>query len=53
VDWLNGFLADGEKPAREVIDTAKADGISQRTLERAKVQAGVVARREGFADGGR
>ncbi len=49
VDWLCSYLADGEKPACEVIAAAKADGISQRTLERAKPQAGVVARREGFA----
>jgi 5S rRNA maturation endonuclease (ribonuclease M5) len=53
VDWLTSYLNDGEKPAKEVITAAKADGIAQRTLDRAKPRAGVVARREGFADGGR
>ncbi|MGB2824536.1 MAG: hypothetical protein WBF17_26410 [Phycisphaerae bacterium] len=52
-EWLGGYLADGGKPAREVIEAAKADGISQRTLERAKLQAQVVASREGFAHAGR
>jgi len=45
--------ASGGKPAREVIEAAKVDGISQRTLERAKPEAQVVACREGFAHGGR
>ena len=52
-EWLAGYLADGGKPAREVIEAAKTDGISQRTLERAKPEAQVVACREGFAHGGR
>ena len=52
-EWLDGHLADGGKAAREVIEAAKADGISQRTLERAKTQAQVVACREGSAHGGR
>lgn len=53
VDWLMSYLADGEKPARQVILDAKNDGIAQRTLERAKAQAGVVARREGFGENSR
>lgn len=53
VDWLMSYLSDGEKAAKDVIAAAAADGISRRTLERAKPQAGVVARREGFSDGGR
>ena len=52
-EWLDGYLADGGKPAREIIEAARIDGISQRTLERAKPQAQVVACREGFAQGGR
>ena len=36
-------LSDGEKPAREVIKTARSIGISERTLDRAKAELGIVS----------
>ena len=53
VEWLNGFLADGLKPASEVIEAARKDGIPHRTLQRAKTEGCIVARREGYGKDGR
>jgi hypothetical protein len=48
-DWLEDELADGEwRKAAEIKAGAKADGIAERTLHRARVQLGVEDRREGF-----
>ncbi|MEZ6243371.1 MAG: AAA family ATPase [Phycisphaerales bacterium] len=51
VDWLRDFLADGPKPAREVLSEAKAAGFSKRTLDRAKPMAGVLTRKDGISGG--
>lgn len=41
-EWIVEFLGDGEKPATEVWATAKAAGIAEKTLKRAKKEVGVV-----------
>ena len=52
-EWLECHLAEGPKPARAVILAAAKDGISKRTLERAKASnPAIVAKREGLLDGG-
>ena len=41
-DWLRQTLAEGPRPAQEIIESAKKEeGITPRTLERAKKLAGV------------
>src|SRR5262249_16601342 len=47
--FLEKLLADGPVRSTEVIDAAKAELISLRTLERAKKDLGIVARRVGGA----
>lgn len=47
VDWLRGMLADGAKPSPTILSQAKADGISEKTLRRAKKELGVTAKRVG------
>ena len=48
-DWLADELADGEwRKAAEIKARAKADGIAERTLQRALKRLGVEVRREGF-----
>lgn len=51
VDFLRDALAAGPVLANEMRARAKADGISARTLERAKVKLGIPSNRRGF-DGG-
>jgi hypothetical protein len=50
VEWLTGYLRDqgGAVPAAEVMKAARADGISERTLKRARQRAGITSRRSGF-----
>ena len=48
ISFLETELADGDKRATEMIDSAEAVGISKRTLERAKKELDVGARREGL-----
>ncbi len=52
-EWLNGLLDSGPVPAKEVKEAAERDGISSRTLDRAKKVVGVVSGREGFQSGSR
>ncbi len=40
-EFLQQYLADGDKPAKEVYAAAKAAGIGERTLGTAKKEAGV------------
>lgn len=47
-DWLADKLASGPVPSVEIKAAAKADGIAERTLERAKKRLGVEATRDGF-----
>jgi len=44
-------LADGERPATDVLTEATALGIAERTLRRARKALGVLVRRQGFKDG--
>lgn len=45
VAFLVGFLADGPQPANATFKAAKQEGISERTLKRAKAQLGIESRR--------
>jgi hypothetical protein len=49
-DWLTGYLINlgGEASRTDVFKAAKAEGFSERTLQRAMGRAGVTAQREGF-----
>ena len=52
MNWLQEMLSDGSVGAKELKKRARDDGISARTLDRAKSSLGVLAFREGFgADG--
>jgi putative DNA primase/helicase len=42
-EWLQQILADGPVAAKDVLREAKANGFSDRTLNRAKTPAGVVS----------
>lgn len=44
VDWLRDHLSGGPKRSAEIIEAAGADGISERTLTRAKAALGLVAK---------
>lgn len=52
-DFLRRVLADGDRLSADVHAEAAAEGISVRTLERARKDVGVVHRREGFGTGGK
>ena len=52
VTWLQDFLASGERPAKEIYETAEANGIKKRTLGSAKKELDVKARLEGFGKDG-
>lgn len=51
-DWLRSVLAEGPLPAQEINRRARADSIAKRTLDRAKNELGVKARRSGFGKAG-
>lgn len=53
VDWLTEYLAGngGEAPAKDVLRAGRADGIAERTLQRARARAGVTSQRRGFGQG--
>lgn len=46
--WLVEFLQDGPRPAVEVRKAAAADGLSDRTVDRARQDLGFTSRRIGF-----
>jgi hypothetical protein len=53
-EWLTGYLADangGEARAADIIKAARADGIAERTLKRARARAGITSHRVGFGQG--
>jgi len=50
-EWLQEFLAGGPREAREAYAGAQGAGFSRRTLERAKLKAGVESFKDAF-DGG-
>lgn len=47
IEWLNLFLAAGEKPCNEVKAKARECGIAWRTIERAKKKLGVKSHASG------
>ncbi|HBN75093.1 MAG TPA: hypothetical protein DD473_04600 [Planctomycetaceae bacterium] len=48
VSWLEDHLSNGKLPGKDVKKSAKADGISSRTLDRAKSKLNVVAAPDGM-----
>ncbi len=46
-EWLAGTLVGGSIPAADVYRQARADGITERTLKRAKKELGVQSCRDG------
>lgn len=52
-EWLIGYLADqgGAARAADIFKAAKADGIAEATLKRARKRAGVISERHGFGQG--
>jgi hypothetical protein len=52
-EWLTGFLLDqgGAARAADIFKAAKADGIAEATLKRARKRAGVKSERSGFGQG--
>ena len=53
VEFLERVLAGGERVSVDVYAEADAEGISSRTLDRARTHLGVMSRREGFGRGGK
>ena len=51
--WLGDILSDGPMEARSIYKLAREEGISERTIKRAKKPLGVVTRREGFGSSGK
>jgi len=52
-DWLAGYLEEnGPSRAADIKKAARADGIAERTLHRARVKLGVTAKRAGFGQPG-
>jgi hypothetical protein len=51
-EWLNSQLVKGALPAQKLLKTAKSEGISERTLKRAKEKLGVKSRRESVGNKG-
>lgn len=47
-EWLEDYLAVDPKPSKDVKKAAKAEGIAERTLQRALAKAGVKADSRGF-----
>jgi hypothetical protein len=47
--WLDAQLAEQPVPSATILKKAKADGIAERTLKRAKAELGIVSEREGKA----
>ena len=52
-DWLRDMLADGPMPAREILEHANQAGLAERTLRRAKDEAGVIVEPDRGEDGKR
>ncbi len=50
-DFLETTLADGPVNSKDVLKDARAAGISDKTLRRAKSELGIKAGKRGFADG--
>jgi len=50
--WLWGILSDGEKPVNQIYELGKAQGYSERTIDRAKAELEVGSKRVGFGKEG-
>jgi putative DNA primase/helicase len=48
-EFLRDLLADGPCPAADALKKARAEGIAERTLKRARRRLGIVARKTAFA----
>src|SRR5438093_7765023 len=53
MEFLRAALADGERPATEVLNEATVLGIAEITLRRARKALSVRVRRQGFGKEGR
>lgn len=53
VEWVRGYLESegGSAKAADIFKAARADGIAERTLKRARERAGVMTERSGFGAG--
>jgi hypothetical protein len=50
--WLKSLLEGGPQPADEIKKQSRANGLSWRTVERAKAKLGAVSKRRGFGKAG-
>jgi hypothetical protein len=50
-EFLRRILADGPRPSREVIELARAEGINEWSLRRAKRRLKIRAVKESFSSG--
>ena len=50
--WLWGILSDGEKPVNQIYELGKAQGYSERTIDRTKTELEVGSKRVGFGKEG-
>lgn len=50
-EWLRQALADGEKPAKELLEDAKENGHTEKTIRRAFKEMGGKPRKSGFSKG--
>jgi putative DNA primase/helicase len=50
-DFLNAYLENGPMPGAAVEDAAKANGISERTLRRARKSLAIIVEKAGFKEG--
>ena len=53
MEFLRAALADGERPATEVLTEATVLGVAEMTLRRARKALSVRVRRQGFGKDGR
>jgi putative DNA primase/helicase len=51
--WLLDTLRDGPRWADEILDMAKQEGFSEKTLRRSKEQAGIISERVGYGHEGK
>ncbi len=51
VRWLQDRLRNGSEPSDDILQAARVAGFSRRTMFRAKDEAGVAARKNGFSGG--
>jgi hypothetical protein len=51
IEFLQQALADGSRPASDILCEAAQVGIAERTLYHAKTELGVISRRQGYHGG--